>query len=202
MNFSYMNKSIKSKSVNSVFQQYVDDYTDTLYSWACHKTSDIELAQDLVQDTFLAAYKAYDNFRHDSNPKTWLISILNNKIIDHYRKDGRNPISNESGLSLEYESVLETRFDENGQWKKQYEPEDWPQDGHLLDNKEFKVILEHCMAQLPNQWNSAVQLKYLEGKKGKSISKELGITTSNYWQVIHRAKVFLRECLENLWFKK
>ena len=64
------------------------------------------------------------------------------------------------------------------------------------------MILDHCMAQLPEKWNHVVQLKYLEEKKGKTISKELGITSTNYWQIIHRAKLSLRECLENLWFKE
>lgn len=197
-----MPDSVNHADVKAIFRQWVEAHTDVLYAWAYHKTSDAQLAQDLVQDTFTAAYEAYDKFRHDSNPKTWLLSIMNNKIIDHYRKDGRNPIYTAVNITLDYDSVLETRFDENGRWEKQHEPKDWPYDEHLLDNKEFNKVLEHCMARLPDQSNKAVQLKYLEGKKGKHISQELGISTSNYWQIIHRAKVFLRECLENLWFKK
>jgi len=200
--FSLTQMKKATTKINFLFRKWVSEYTDTLYSWACYKTSDEQLAQDLVQDTFTAAYEAYANFRQDSNPKTWLISILNNKITDYYRKEGRNPVSNVSSLQVAYDSVLEERFDENGMWKKQYEPKEWPTDTHLLDDREFKLILEHCMAQLPDQWNSAVKMKYLKGKKGKAISQELGISTSNYWQIIHRAKVFLRECLEMLWFKK
>jgi len=197
-----MSDPAQRSQIKLLFNQWVEGYTDALYSWACYKTSDEELAQDLVQDTFTAAYEAYDKFRHESNPKTWLISILNNKIIDHYRKAARNPVSSESSLHIEYDSVLEERFDENGRWKEQYEPKEWPTDTHLLDDREFKLTLEHCMAQLPDQWNSAVKMKYLEGKKGKAISQELDITTSNYWQITHRAKVFLRECLEKRWFEK
>lgn len=189
----------QEKVVNVLFQQWVEEYTDALYAWALHKTSDSPLAEDLVQETFLAAYKSYHTFRQDSNPKTWLIAILNNKITDHYRKSGRNPISVASDFSATYEHIIESRFDENGRWKKEYEPTDWPSEGHLLDNAEFNQVLSHCMDELPEQWNKAVVLKYLDGANGASISQELGITSSNYWQIMHRAKVFLRECLEKLW---
>ena len=52
---------------------------------ASYKLNDAELARDLIQKTFLSAIKATESFRGDSSEKTWLVRILNNKIIDHFR---------------------------------------------------------------------------------------------------------------------
>jgi RNA polymerase sigma factor (sigma-70 family) len=72
---------------------WVNQYTTELYSWALHKVSNADLAADLVQDTFLAAAEKMDGFKGDSSPKTWLFSILNHKIIDHYRKKVNRTVS-------------------------------------------------------------------------------------------------------------
>ena len=74
-------------SEKNLLPQWVESYTENLHSWAFHKVSDGELAKDLVQDTFLAAAEKIESFKGDSSPKTWLFSILNHKIIDHYRKN-------------------------------------------------------------------------------------------------------------------
>jgi RNA polymerase sigma-70 factor (ECF subfamily) len=194
-----------TNSTNQIIKSWVEDYTDTLYSWAFYKVSDQQTAEDLVQETFLAACKYYKNFKGKSKPKTWLFSILNNKIIDHYRKKSRNPIINESHFDKEGGSIIEKTFDGDGYWKEEKRPEKWDikeEETNLLDNGAFNEVLQHCMAKLPSQWGMAVQLKYLQEKDGKDIGQELGISTSNYWQIIHRAKLSLRECLEKLWFQK
>ena len=176
--------------------KWVEDYTDGLYSWALHKVSDSELARDLVQDTFLAAAEKIDSFRGDSNPKTWLFSILNNKIIDVYRKKVKQPITGE-------DSIFSQFFDEGGDWKIEKRPSLWNEDEpHLLDNAEFKKVLKQCMDALPEKWNASVKLKYLLQKKGEEICQELDITPTNLWQIIHRAKLQLRACIENGWFKE
>ena len=76
----------------NLLSQWVESYTENLHSWAFHKVSDGELAKDLVQDTFLAAAEKIESFKGDSSPKTWLFSILNHKIIDHYRKKVNQPV--------------------------------------------------------------------------------------------------------------
>ena len=76
----------------ATFTQWVEDHTEEMLAWAYNKLSDKQLAEDLVQDTFLAALQSMDKFKGDSKPKTWLLSILNNKIIDHYRRQARSPL--------------------------------------------------------------------------------------------------------------
>ena len=181
---------------NNRLEQWVEDYTKELYSWAFHKVFDAELAKDLVQDTFLAALEKIQSFKGDSSPKTWLFSILNHKIIDHYRKKINLPSSIENQSLLYY-------FDSDGGWNPEKRPKDWADDEtELLDNEEFREILNNCLGELPEKWNASIKLKYLLNKNGDEICQELSISPTNLWQIMHRAKIQLRECVENNWFKK
>lgn len=173
---------------------WVEDYTDDLYTWAFHKLSNRELARDFVQDTFLAAAEKLDTFKGNSSPKTWLFSILNHKIIDHYRKKVNRPVSLENQAFTSF-------FDGNEGWNKNQIPQKWQNedDDHLLDNDEFNKVLAKCLDALPEQWSICVKLKYLIEKKGEEICQELEITPSNFWQIVHRAKLRLRDCIEKNW---
>jgi len=176
-------------------EQWVEDYSQEMVSWAAHKVSDSDLAKDLVQDTFLAASEKIENFRGDSSLKTWLYSILNFKIIDHYRAKIKKPV-NLGGNSFS------TFFTENGEWNESHKPHNWEeQESHLLDNDDFNRILKMCMDALPESWGLAIKLKYLLSKKGEEICEELGVSPTNFWQIIHRAKLQLRECVDTNWFK-
>lgn len=175
--------------------RWVEEYTEQMVAWACHKVSDADLAQDLVQDTFLAAAEKINDFKGDSSPKTWLFAILNYKIIDVYRKKVKAPVTVES-------STLSMFFDEQGGWAKDKMPLEWADDteGHLLDNNDFRLTLQKCMEALPEKWLACVNAKFLTDKKGEDICQELDIAATNYWQIIRRAKLQLRNCIEKNWF--
>lgn len=184
------------KNHSKTLTLWVDEYTDYLYDWALHKVSDAHLAEDLVQETFLVAAEKIDSFKNESSPKTWLLSIINFKIIDIYRSKSKKHISLE-------ENSFDKFFDEHGGWKTSKTPLDWHDDeGHLLDNCDFQHIFNKCLDTLPEKWNICVKLKYLSDKKGEDICQEIGLTTANYWQIVHRAKLQLRDCIETNWFKK
>lgn len=174
---------------------WVKLYSDNLFSWALHKTSDREIAEDLVQDTFLVAVNSFDKFEGKSNPKSWLFAILNNKINDHYRSNFRHQTTNNTISLDEY-------FDANEHWRPEETPQPWlVESSHILDNPEFTKQFEECMQRLPQHWFSAIHLKYIEERKGVAICQEIGITPTNFWQILHRAKLQLRKCLETHWFK-
>jgi RNA polymerase sigma-70 factor (ECF subfamily) len=169
------------------------------------KVSFRHIAEDLVQETFIAAHQSLEKFNRESSPETWFYAILNNKIKDYFRKETRNIVINESQLFGEEEqnSFFDTFFDENGAWKKEMRPQQWDTEGNfLMNNVSFVKIFNDCLDKLPSLWNKVVNLKYLEQKKGKFICQETGLTSTNYWQILHRARVQLRECLEENWFKK
>lgn len=183
---------------NRLAREWVEKHADELYAWAYYKTTDEATAQDLVQETFLAALNAINSFRGGSNSKTWLFAILKRKVIDHHRQQYRDPVvhhNEKTSLSL---TAL---FDEYGNWHKNAGPTALTEEENLLDNPEFKATLQACLGKLPYKWLSVIQLKYLEEKEGTHICQELEITPANYWQVLHRAKLQLRACLDTNWFK-
>jgi len=175
---------------------WVNLYSDGLYSWAYHKTNNKETAEDLVQDTFLAAYNSIDKLKNVSQAKTWLFSILNNKIIDYYRKKGKQKVFTQSETNSE--SQTNNLFDGNGNWKNTEVDWHWEND-NLLDDIDFNVILKTCIGSLPKRWEVAITSKYSLDKSPKEICKELGISSSNYWQIVHRAKLQLKICVEKNW---
>jgi RNA polymerase sigma-70 factor (ECF subfamily) len=178
---------------------WVKEYSDDLYRWALHKTLDEDVAKDLLQETFLAATKGFAKFKKKSSPKTWLFSILNNKIYDYYRSNQR--VGNKT-VSLDEDTAREVSegwFNESGGWTNHTLDPHWEDDIHLLDNPDFNRIMKMCMDDLPLKWKTAITAKYLIDKDSKTICKELDISTSNYWQIIHRSKLLLRKCIENSW---
>ncbi len=181
-------------------EKWVDDHTDDLYTWAYHKTSDKEVARDLTQDTFLAALQGFDNYKGNSSPKTWLFAILKNKIVDYYRKNLKEKVVGSYDNNRE---MSDTIFDKGEKWAHGHAPINWETDeSNLLDNVDFVKILKRCLEMLPLKWSLALKYKFLSEKQGVEICQELEITPSNYWQMLHRGKLQMRECIENNWFKK
>lgn len=187
--------------LKSEFAEWVNSYSDRLYSWAVHKTSSKEVAEDLVQETFYAAFKSLDKFERKSNPFTWLSTILNNKIIDYYRSSAKNFIVLDHSESKNAFNISESIFDKNDGWNTIYDENVSIDENKLLDNSEFVNELENCYGKLPPNWKKAIQAKYIFNVDSSQICQELDITPSNYWKVIQRAKLLLKQCLESNWFK-
>lgn len=177
-------------------ENWVYQFGDALYSWAFSKTKDKELSEDLVQDTFIAALKSFESFENRSQPKTWLISILNNKIIDHFRKEKARTflISEKNGFA-----ISDSMYNENNFWIDNDIIPFWEQEKELIKSDQFEAVLIDCFNELPEKWNLALTYKYFTSKKSTAICKELNITTTNYWQIIHRSKLLLKKCVEAKW---
>ena len=177
--------------------KWVSDYSDMLYRFALPRVNDAEIAKDLVQDTFLAAWRNYENFKGEISEKNWLYAILKNKIIDHFRKASTRLTDSLPGMADE-----ENYFDDAQHWTQAAAPNEWNTDNSPIEKKEFYEILRKCKTKLKEIQNTVFTLKYLEGLESEEICKELNITASNYWVLIHRAKLQLRACLEKNWFIK
>ncbi len=183
-----------SKLANETIASWVHLYTADLVNYARYKTGNLELSEDLVQDTFISAFKAFEKFENKSAPKTWLISILRNKITDHYRSQAKR-FANDTKLSNE------VFFNETGHWQGNQVPREWEEETHLLDNTDFIQTLSGCIEALPDHWKGIITMKYISNESGNFICEELKITPTNYWQIIHRSKLQLRKCIELNWFK-
>jgi RNA polymerase sigma-70 factor (ECF subfamily) len=175
-------------------------YADELFSYAMSKTSNTELSEDLVQETFLAGLKSLPNFKGESSERTWLYSILKNKIADHYKKASTKYEVNNTEYTIEDDSFLDNYFDEEGEWKTSTAPQKWEIDySNSIENKELAAILEKCMDKLPQNQKQLIYLKLIQEDKTETVCKELNITSTNYWVLIHRAKLLLRACIEKNW---
>ena len=174
--------------------EWVESFSSDMFRWAMFKLSDEELAKDIVQDTFLSAAEKLDDFEGKSSPKTWLFSILNFKIIDVYRQKAKSPEAiNNSFIDF---------FDDEGDWIVDKRPKAWDREEvNLLDDHDFQRVLKKCLEELPEKWNACVKLKYFLNKSGEDICQELEITPTNFWQIMHRAKLNLRECIDGNWFQ-
>jgi len=176
---------------------WIQEHGDYLYNYAISRTHSTEVSEDLVQDTFLSALRAQDSFKGKSSEKTWLIAILKRKIIDYYRKNSKNIEDNliDKGKPFKNSGFF------SGHWLDKNAPQEWHIDDNI-ENQELINIIQYCITLLPMKWASCFNLKNLEEIPNQEICKELGISESNLWVILHRARLQLRECLEINWFKK
>jgi len=184
--------------------EWVDKYADYLFSYALSRVSNEDEARDLVQDTFLSALKAKDSFKGEASEKTWLVSILKRKVIDLYRKHAvRKEQSFEESES--YQTAYEHYFRSDngsrpGHWGGKHNPQPWREEKTQIEHSEFRKILVACLDKLPKNWAAVFSMKHMDDEPAENICKELNISSSNYWVIIHRAKLQMRECLEKNWF--
>ena len=175
--------------------KWVTLYADALYSYTLPRVNDAALAEDIVQETFLSAWKARDGFKGEASEKSWLFAICKNKIIDHYRKKAKDIVQ-----PMADKDPSDGFFDESEHWTQEDKPGDWGLDySKTLNNKDFYHVLETCKKKLQQIQQSVFVMKYMEDLDSAEICKALGITASNYWVLIHRAKLQLRTCLEKNW---
>ena len=171
---------------------WVDLYGNTLFRFAVARVGDHEIAEDLVQETFLAAVKSMERFKGQSSEKTWLFSIMKHKIVDHLRMKKLKTSGRE--VSFDSDSVEEF-FAENGNWRVR--PEHWSENpGRVHENKEFVDHFYKCLADLPERNADAFVYREIDGLSTKEICEILGVSKNNCWVILYRARMLLRQCLE------
>jgi RNA polymerase sigma-70 factor (TIGR02943 family) len=175
--------------------KWIDNYADYLYNYSISRINNSDLAKDLVQDTFFAGLKSAKNFQGKASERTWLVSILKRKIIDHYRK-----INSKKGQAEVRMSFYEDGENE-GSWLEERVPQSWDNASEKkIENEELRNQLELCINKLPEKYAMVFRMKTVQEFETEEICKELGITSSNLWVIIHRARTQLRKCMEDNWF--
>jgi RNA polymerase sigma-70 factor (ECF subfamily) len=183
-------------------ERWIDEHGDSLYHFALSRLRDPILAEDFVQEALLAALRAKERFEGRSSERSWLIGILKNKILDHFRKAGRETSFTDMGFySAEEEQMFEPG-DQGGHWNPQHAPCEWTQAGSSLDREEFWKAFQHCTSKLPDKIARVFLLREVDGMPSPQICETLKISDSNLWVMLHRARLALRECLEKNWFQK
>jgi RNA polymerase sigma-70 factor (ECF subfamily) len=173
-------------------EMWVDLYGDFLYRFAFSRVKDSMAAEDLVQETYLAALVAYKNFKGHSTLRTWLIAILKNKSVDHIRKKVREKTSDE------IESLANGvghNIKGQGEWPFQFC--NWSNSPrNLFAKKEFMDTLHKCLTKLPGRLAEIFFMKEIDGLSTEQICEALNITRTNCWVMLHRARRRLRACTE------
>lgn len=183
--------------------QWLDAYGDYLYRYALLRVRDESVAEDLVQETLLAAWRGYASFAGRGAERTWLTGILKHKIIDHFRRSVRetqlDPVAEER---LENEDLFRTEGEWAGHWNKDLGPTDWGTNpASVLEQREFWQTLQNCISHLPQRTAAVFTLREMEEHTSEDICRMLEISPNNLWVILHRARMQLRRCLETRWFR-
>ncbi len=179
---------------NADAQSWLAEHGDALYRYARSKVARDDEAEDLVQETFLAALRNWPGFRGDSSLRTWLIAILRMKILDLHRRHADLPPSMLSASS----EVIERNFQASGQWKTRVEA--WVVPNDPVEAAEFREAVDNCLARLPKTLASVFLLREVEEMTTADLSSNLEISEANARIRLHRARLLLRECLAKSWF--
>jgi RNA polymerase sigma-70 factor (ECF subfamily) len=183
---------------------WVDAHGDYLFAFALSRVRDEFLAEDLVQETLLAAMQARGSFAEKSSERTWLCGILKHKIIDHFRKSSREVelTADESDMSS-YDYLFQGDGPGQGHWTAESKPIGWEANPEqLLEHSEFRGILTHCLGELPERVANCFTLREIDGFESHEICDFLNISANNFWVMMHRARLHLRRCIDVNWFRK
>ncbi|WP_223550937.1 sigma-70 family RNA polymerase sigma factor [Aestuariivivens sp. NBU2969] len=173
---------------------WIDLYSDYLYNYTISRVRDREMAQDLVQDTFLAGLKSMENFKGEASERTWLVSILKRKIIDHYRKINSN--KGKAEIRINYNDT-----DNEGDWLEERVADPFDRTAEdSIQNRELGDAIHDCLSKLPQKQADVFKLKTIQGFETEIICNELNITPSNLWVIVHRARTAMANCLKQNWF--
>lgn len=182
--------------------RWLQEYGDALFHYALLRLRNSANAEDVVQETLLAAFQARASYSGRASEKTWLTAILKHKIIDFIRKQVReSTVDDINALSdATVDNRIDDLFDARGQWI--HPPQDWGNPDKVLRNHQFFEIFEHCLEHLKPVQTQIFSLKELAGLSIEEVCKELDITATNCSVILFRARMGLRHCLENQWIGK
>ena len=173
-------------------QRWLMEHGDYLFRYARRRLMAPELAEDAVQETLLAALRAHEGFKGGSSERTWLTGILKHKVVDIIRQQAREITA--PGSSDDDAQDWEALFDQTGHW---CEPiREWKTPETELETSRLRQALQDCLDGLKPNLARIFSLRELTGMATGEICKELNITATNAWVMLHRAKLFLRECLD------
>jgi len=193
--------NIFAKSTLSDPKEWLEKYGDSLFGYALRCINNRAIAEDLVQETFLAALKGRAKYTGASSEQTWLTGILKNKVADHYRKSSR-----EIQLTLPelYADSDDTEYISTGQnigsWQPSQRPAAWSVDPNdPVEQRQFWNHLQYCLEGLDDKLVRVYTLRDMMEIEYKEVCNVLSVTPTNLRVMLHRARKLLRRCLEKQW---
>ncbi len=186
---------------SSIISGFVDSYGDILFNFARTRVNDRQVAEDLVQDTYVAALKGWGSYSGKSSEKTWLIGILKHKIFDHYKKSQREIPESHLASDTENGGIMDYFFGDTGYWKMspgylRETPE------NTMNDKQIAVWIRDCIQKLPEKFRIPFILKEIDEIDTEEVCNDCDISSTNLWVILHRSRLQLRECLSSIWTKE
>lgn len=170
-----------------------------MVQFAHSQLGDRDAAEDAVQEAWFGALKNLSAFGGRAAFQTWVFAILKHKIADELRRRGRLVGAGDIAADDE-ESDLTALFDRRGYWRPEERPQRWAEPESALEDQRFWQIFETCLDHLPPRQARAFMMREFVGLDAGEICRVLGITANHLHVLMHRARLRLRECLENRWF--
>lgn len=183
--------------------EWLDRHGDYLYRYALVRVRNATVAEDLLQETLLAAIGSCKNHEGRSSERTWLTGIMKHKILDYFRRIARAPELQMAGNEDHGElDLFEKTGIWQGHWREDQAPVNWPVDAvQLLESREFWETLNRCLSRLPRQMAIAFTLREIDGMSTNEICDVLDVSPNNLWVILHRGRARLRQLLEAEWFR-
>lgn len=176
-------------------ERWIQDHGDALYRVARSRVRSRDAAEDLVQETFLAALKTRREFEGRSSVRTWLISILRRQVVNYIRSTARSRTSAKNDDIDPSGRIHAAFFHRNGKWRRP--PAASKGSFDTLEARELWSVFNSCLDKLPRPFAEAFILREFEEIESRHTCEILDITEENLRVRLHRARLLLRACLEH-----
>src|SRR3972149_3439450 len=186
-----------SESATQVKSHELEGHRSSLFKFAMLQLRNEAQAEDVVQETLLAAMQGAERFSGNSSVRTWLTGILKHKILDQIRKSSRER-SSDADDDEDSSGDFDALFNERGAYAEK--PAEWGSPEAALSQKKFFEVLERCMEGLPKNTARVFAMREVMGLDTDEICKETGISATNCGVLLYRARMALRLCLDERWF--
>lgn len=173
---------------------------NNLLRFAALQLRNHEMAEDVVQEALASAVAASDRFEHRTSVNAWVFTILRNKIVDVFRdrwNKNRIDLVPADGEDVDFD----VQFNERERWQHSEMPTSWGDPEQTFENQQFWQIFDICMENMPEATARIFSMREFLGLEVSEICKELEISSSNCWVILHRARMSLRICLQQRWFE-
>lgn len=182
--------------------EFTQELRQQMLKFALLQVRDEQLAEDAVQEAMISAYQNLDRFARQAALKTWVFSILKNKVIDLLRKEKRHTAASqlEEGPNINGEALIDALFTEHGHWQKSERPRKWDDPDHGVENEHFWRVFDACLNALPEKYGRLFMMREFLEMETDEICYNEELSTNNLNVTLYRARLRLRECLEDNWY--
>jgi RNA polymerase sigma-70 factor (ECF subfamily) len=170
---------------------------DALLRYALTRVADRATAEDLVQETLVTAVGKVSELDGTASVRTWLVGILRNKLLEHYRWKRRHPGDLPTAVAAEGEDDEDRDFDGLGGWRVD------PNEGlagldpsRAAERSQLRAMLQRCIDHLPKSLHRVYVLRELEELEPADACAAAGISRDSLAVLLYRARQALRVCLQ------